>query len=298
MQVFYKGTVEEQIRRVKRQAAKKANSVLAKYHKACRQSQELEQQIQDSHKETTQLLVPLLEQGADLRYDPEAAKLAEQLEKKIGKIGDQIKKTKGKIEVYNNRRQEIHTDKEAKVEALKSSTENPKAIKLRIEGSEDSVVTSVKLEKIVENWLNTRLNRRPSFYQPLQRSKSLKQSTSQGLRVRWSEELFTDDTRLIYPTESTPPTSGEISRSTSAYSLRPSTVSVEAAVDFPANAVTEGLALEVTVVKEGSRRQFNPIGNSPSSGTEEKFEKPAKKNTSQRSLNSIITIPEEGFLDI
>ncbi|KAK6343919.1 hypothetical protein TWF696_007573 [Orbilia brochopaga] len=256
MQAFRKETVEDKIRRIRQQAAKKAYTILVKYNKACRQSQELEQRIQDAHKETVELLVPLLEQGTDLSKDPEADRITKQLEKRIDKIGDKIAKTQGRIEVYDSRREAIQTNKEAKVEELKRSVDNSTILKPSVRESEDSVATNSKPEEIVTSWLNTQLNRRTSFRRPPQRSRSLKRSASEGLRVRWSEELLIDDTL---------------------------------------DAVAEGLAPEVTVVKEGSRRQFDPQDTSTIPDFGQKLEKQVKRNKSQRSLHSIITIPEEIF---
>ncbi|KAJ6259991.1 60S ribosomal protein L11 [Drechslerella dactyloides] len=286
MQYFFKETSEQKIRRVKRQAARKAYGALVKHHKNLRQSAELEQRIKDAHEETVSLLVSLSELGPGLNTDPEAIKLAKQLQKKVEKIEDKIDKNQRRTDRYESRSEQIRSLEEARVAELTSSVDNstPSVIE-----SEHSAATDKRTEEVVGVWLNTHLNRRRSFRRrPNQTRSSI--SSSEAVKVRWSEELLVEDTRTISPAEAG--FSDDSSTCTTTGGTRSPTVSIDAAVTFPTEAVAEGLVVEVKVVKEPPRRQFDPEDTSANLKPKRDLEGGIKSNKSQRSLQSI-TIPEE-----
>ncbi|EWC43910.1 hypothetical protein DRE_01262 [Drechslerella stenobrocha 248] len=263
MQGFRKETAEDSIRRVKRQATRKACSITVKTHRAIRHSQELRQRILHARDETVDLLIPLFEElGTEPDAVFEARRLARRLDKKIGWIEGKIARTERKIITYQTKISNINTAKEAKVAVYETQIRNlTRRPQIGVTaGGEENATTAGTLRKGAELWLHTRLNRHTrsctTFDRPLHRSKS-QRASSEGVRVRWSGDLSLDDSVTIRPTQSG--ASGEISRSTSTDSLQTAIVNIDAVVALPADAVEEGLELDLRIVKRAPhQRQFDP----------------------------------------
>ncbi|KAK6538313.1 hypothetical protein TWF694_011193 [Orbilia ellipsospora] len=264
MQGLRRDTAEANIRRVKRQAAKKLHAATVKVHRYIRRSQELRQRILHARDETVDLLIPLFEElGSEPSAVLEARGLAKKLDRKIAKTEDKIGRVERRIIRYQKRIFEINKWKEVKIRGYEAHIRNlTRRTQVGTEGGEEDQQASANLRRSAELWLHTHLNRHTrscaSFDRPLHRSKSRRGSSAEGVRVRWSGDLSIGDTVTIRPTESG--ASGEISRSASGDSLASSSIiNIDAVLAIPADAVSEGLELDLQVVKrEPQPRQLNP----------------------------------------
>ncbi|EPS35791.1 hypothetical protein H072_10752 [Dactylellina haptotyla CBS 200.50] len=263
MQGLRRDTAEANIRRVKRQAARKVHSATVRIHKYIRASQELRQRILHARDETVDLLIPLFEElGTEPSAVLQARKLAAKLDRRIGRFEYKIARVENKITFYQRKILETNTAKEGKIAAYETHIKNLTR-RTQVSGTEGSGdgQAGANLRKSAELWLHTHLNRHTrscaSFDRPLHRSKSRRGSTAEGVRVRWSGDLLVSDSVTIRPTESG--ASGEISRSTSGDSLSSSIVNIDAVLAIPAEAIAEGLELDLKVIKrEPQPRQFDP----------------------------------------
>ncbi|KAF3914664.1 hypothetical protein AA313_de0204476 [Arthrobotrys entomopaga] len=257
-------TAKAKIRKVKSNAAKKIHATTVKAHSSIRSSQELRQRILHARDETVDLLIPLFEKlGSEPSDTLEAGELARKLDKKIQKTEDKILKVERTIIKYQNKISRINTRKKEKVDGYEAYIRNLTGrTQVGTEGVEEDPQDIVNLRKAAELWLHTYLNRRPRSHassdRPLHRSKSHRGRSVEGIRVRWSGDLSIGDSVSIRPTESG--ALGKISRSTSADSLVSSLViNIDALLAVPADAVSEGLELDLQVVqRESQTRQFNP----------------------------------------
>ncbi|KAF3209045.1 hypothetical protein TWF679_007564 [Orbilia oligospora] len=267
MQGVRRGTAEVQIRRVKWWAVKRISVLTHKAHKAIRRSQELRQRILHARDETVDFLIPLFEElGTEPSAVLDAQKLAKRLDKKITKIENKIATVERRIRKLQRDIERVERKRDTKIRSYQLHIKNlTRKTEIGVEGTaskEDAGErAAANTRKATELWLHTRLNRHTrscaSFDRPLHRSKSRRGNSVEGIRVRWSGDLSVSNTVTIRPTESG--TTGEISRSSSLDSISSSIVNVDAVVAIPADAIGEGLELDLKVVKrEAPQRQFNP----------------------------------------
>ncbi|KAK6362744.1 hypothetical protein TWF730_000200 [Orbilia blumenaviensis] len=267
MQGVRRDTADIQIRRVKWWAIKRISKLTHKEHKAIRRSQALRQKLLHAKDEAVDVLVPLFEElGTEPSAVLKAQKLAKKLDKKLDKIEKNINQVERRIGKIQRDIAKVERTREAKIASYELHIRNlTRKTAVGVEGLADSEDIDEKaaesIRKAAELWLHTRLNRHTrsctSFDRPLHRSKGHRRVSAEGIRVRWSGDLSVGDSVIIRPTESG--ASGEISRSTSGDSLASSIVNIDTIFALPAKAITEGLELDLKVVRRGAQqRQFDP----------------------------------------
>ncbi|KAK6508960.1 hypothetical protein TWF481_003728 [Arthrobotrys musiformis] len=268
MQGIRRDTAEAKIRRVKWWAVKRTSRLTHKAHRAIRRSQELRQRILHARDETVDVLIPLFEElGTEPSAVIDAQKLAAKLDRKLRKIEKKIAIVERRIEQLQKEIERVERRRDAKLGSYQLHITNlTRKTAVGVENPSGSTgdideKTAANIRKAAELWLHTRLNRHTrscaSFDRPLHRSKSRRGDSVEGIRVRWSGDLSVSDTVTIRPSESG--ATGDISRSTSGDSLSSPVLNIDAVVAIPAQAVAEGLGIDLKIVRrEIPQRQFNP----------------------------------------
>ncbi|KAF3940258.1 hypothetical protein ABW19_dt0208312 [Dactylella cylindrospora] len=261
MQARRKYNAEAHIRKEKKRAARRVYRAVRVAHKYIRRVHDLRHRILHARDETVELLIPLFEElGQEPNAVLEAQRLARKLEKRIIRIEKKIRRAERKVLKEEEKVEKIGRRKEGKVAAWETHIENlTRQAQVGIEGIQgDEARAKANLRRSAELWLHTHLNRSTHTCgindRPLNRKS--RDGSETGIRVRWSGDLAESDSVTIRPTESG--ASGEVSRAASFDSIRSSIVNIDAVFALGAEAVAEGLELDLKVVKRGTSTTCTP----------------------------------------